>query len=76
MRAIAIFGFVLIVLGGAALAYQGVTYTTRGEIVRLGPIDTTAQAPATVPVPPLVAALAVLAGIAMVIAGRRRKRKF
>ncbi len=75
MRAVAIFGFVLVLLGGAALAYQGVTYTTRGEIVRLGPIDTTAQAPATVAVPPVVAALAVLAGVAMVIAGRR-KRKF
>ena len=75
MRTIAILGFVLIVLGGAALAYQGVTYTTRGEIVRFGPIDTTAQAPATVAVPPVVAALAVLVGIALVIAGRR-KRKF
>ncbi len=76
MRAIAIFGLVLIVLGGAALAYQGVTYTTRGAIVRLGPTDTTAQQRKTIPVPPVVAGLAVLAGVAMVIPGRQRKRKF
>ena len=38
MRPLAIVGIVLIVLGAVALAYQGITYTTKEKVVDLGPL--------------------------------------
>ena len=45
-------------LGLAALAYQGFTYTTRETVIDIGPIQATAERKKTVPLPP-VAALAL-----------------
>ena len=36
MKTIAILGIALIVIGLAALAYQGITYTTRETVIDLG----------------------------------------
>lgn len=65
-------GIVLIVLGAAALAYQGITYTTREKIIDIGPLQMTAERKKTIPLPPLAGGVAVAAGIALVLAGRRK----
>jgi hypothetical protein len=67
-------GFVLIVLGIAALAYQGITYTSRETVIDIGPLKATAERERTFPLPPLVGGAAVLAGVALAIAGARQKR--
>ena len=54
MKPIAIVGVVLIVLGVAALAYQGITYTSRETVIDIGPLHATADRQKTVPLPPLV----------------------
>lgn len=72
MRPIAIVGVVLIVLGLLALAYQGITYTRTERVVDLGPLKVEAKKKETVPLPPLVGAVAVVTGIVLVVAGRRR----
>ena len=36
MRPVTLVGIVLIVLGVLALAYQGITYTTREKVIDLG----------------------------------------
>jgi uncharacterized membrane protein HdeD (DUF308 family) len=72
MRPVAILGVVLIVLGLGALAYQGFTYTTREKVLDLGPIQATAEREKTVPVPPIVGIVAVVAGVALVVAGVRK----
>jgi uncharacterized membrane protein len=74
MKPVAIVGFVLIVLGLAALAYQGFTYTTRETVVDIGPIHATADRQKTVPLPPVFGIVAVAAGVALVFAGSRRGR--
>ena len=74
MKPITIVGFVVIVLGLAALAYQGFTYTTRETLVDLGPIHATADRQRTVPLPPVVGIVAVGAGVALVFAGSRPGR--
>jgi hypothetical protein len=66
-------GIVLIVLGVVALAYQGITYTTRETVVDLGPLKATAERERTFPLPPIVGGAAVLAGVALAIAGARKK---
>ena len=55
-------GIILIVLGALALAYQGFTYTTREKVIDLGPIQASADREHTVPLPPILGALAIGAG--------------
>lgn len=71
MKPLAIAGLVLIVLGIAALAYQGFTYTSRETVIDIGPIKATADTQKTVPIPPIAGVVAVVAGIALVVAGKR-----
>ncbi|MDO8680018.1 MAG: hypothetical protein Q7R30_15960 [Acidobacteriota bacterium] len=71
MKPAAIAGIVLIVLGLAALAYQGFTYTSRETVIDIGPIKATADTQKTVPIPPIAGIVAVVAGVALVVAGKR-----
>jgi hypothetical protein len=64
-------GIVLIVLGALALAYQGITYTTREKVLDIGPIEATKEERKTVPLPPVVGAVALVGGIALLLSGRR-----
>jgi uncharacterized membrane protein len=73
MKPISIAGIVLIVLGLAALAYQGFTYTTRDTVIDLGPIHATAEREKTVPLPPVLGIAAVAGGIVLLIAGVRKR---
>jgi len=73
MRPVGIIGLVLIVLGLAALAYQGVTYTSRERVLDIGPIHATAEREKTVPLPPVLGIVAVAAGVVLVIAGVRKR---
>jgi hypothetical protein len=67
-------GIVLIVLGIAALAYQGITYTSRETVIDIGPLKATAERERTFPLPPIIGGAAVVGGVALVIAGARQKR--
>lgn len=72
MKPMSIAGIVLIVLGLAALAYQGITYTSRETVVDIGPLHATADREKTVPLPPVLGVVAVAAGVALLIAGARK----
>jgi hypothetical protein len=71
MKTIAIVGITLIVIGLAALAYQGITYTTRETVLDVGPIHATTERERTFPLPPVVGIVAVAGGVALLFAGRR-----
>ncbi len=73
MKPAAILGIVLIVVGLAALAYQGFTYTTREKVLDLGPIEATAERSRTVPIPPVLGIVAVAAGVVLVVVGVRKR---
>jgi len=66
-------GIILIVLGGLALAYQGIRYTTREQLIDLGPLKVTASEEKSIPLPPIVGGVALVAGIALVLADRKKK---
>ena len=72
MNRTAIVGVVLIVLGVAALAYQGVTYTSHDTVVDIGPLHATADHQKTVPIPPVLGGIAVVGGLVLLVAGMRR----
>jgi len=73
MKPIMLLGVVLIVLGALALAYQGVTYTTREKVIDLGPLKASVDKKNTIPLPPVVGGLAVAVGIVLVVVGNRRR---
>jgi uncharacterized membrane protein HdeD (DUF308 family) len=73
MKSTALVGIALIVLGLVALAYQGITYTTRETVIDLGPIQATADRERTFPLPPVLGIVAVAAGVALVVAGARKR---
>jgi uncharacterized membrane protein len=66
-------GIILIVLGALALVFQGITYTKRRQSVSLGPATITAEQKETIPLPPILGGVALLAGIALVVVGSRRR---
>ncbi len=72
MKTLTLLGIVLIVLGVAALAYQGFTYTTRETVIDIGPIKATADREKTIPLPPILGIVAVAGGVALMIAGSRK----
>ncbi len=65
-------GIVLIVLGILGLIYQGVTYTTREKVIDIGPIEATAETEKNFPIPPIASGAALLVGLVLVVADKRR----
>jgi len=70
MKTPAIFGILLIILGVAAFAYQSFTYTTTEKAIDLGPIQVTAEKQHTIPLPPIVGAVALIGGVVLLLQGR------
>jgi hypothetical protein len=67
-----IIAIILIALGIAAFAYQGITYTSREKVVDLGPIQVTAERTKTLPLPPIVGAIALVGGIVLLVIGSKK----
>ena len=72
MKTTTILGIALILLGFVAFAYQGITYTTRENVIDLGPLQATVDKKETIPLPPLVGGVALVGGIALLIVGVRK----
>jgi uncharacterized membrane protein HdeD (DUF308 family) len=77
MKPALVIGIILIVFGVIALAYQGITYTTREEkkVLDIGPIEATAtvEREKTFPLPPILGIAALAGGIALVVVGSRKR---
>ena len=67
-----ILGIALVILGIVALAYQGLTYTTQKKVVDIGPIQATKEEHHTIPLPPILGALALIGGVVVIASDRRR----
>ena len=64
-------GVLLILLGVAALAYQGITYTSRDTVVDIGPIHATAERQHTLPLSPVLGIVAIAGGAMLLYVGAR-----
>jgi hypothetical protein len=73
MKPISLAGIVLVVLGALALAYQGITYTRQERVFDVGPIHATADTQERIPLPPILGGLALVGGIALLVAGAKKK---
>lgn len=63
MKPIMLIGIVLIVLGGAVLGYEQYSYTTREQVLQIGPITATAEKTHIVSLPPLLGWLLIGGGV-------------
>ena len=68
-----VIGIALLIVGVLALAYQGFSYSVPKKAVDLGPIQVTRQERHTVPLPPILGALALIGGIAVLVLNRSSK---
>jgi hypothetical protein len=64
-------GIFLIVLGVIAFSYQGITYTKREKVLDIGPIEATTEKQETIPLPPVLGAVALIGGLALVFVGSK-----
>jgi hypothetical protein len=67
-----IIAIILIILGIAAFAYQGITYTTREKVVDIGPIQVTSEKTKTIPLPPIIGVIALVGGIVLLVVGVKK----
>ena len=73
MTASRIAGIILIVAGLVGLIWGGLSWTDEKTVVDIGPIQATAKERKTIPIPPVVGGIAVVAGIVLlVVPGRKR----
>lgn len=66
-----IIGIFLIIIGIAAFAYQGISYTKQEKIAQIGSVQVTADTQKTIYLSPMLGGLSLVAGIALVLIGRR-----
>jgi uncharacterized membrane protein len=73
MKPITLIGIILVVLGALALAYQGINYTRTEKVFDVGPIHATAEMHERLPIPPILGGIALIGGVAFLVAGARKK---
>ena len=67
-----ILAIILIAIGFCAFAYQGITVTTRKKDVDLGPVQVSHEEKHNVPLPPIIGAVTLIAGVILLAANPRR----
>jgi hypothetical protein len=63
---------ILIALGIVAFAYQGISYTTREKTIDMGPMQVTMEKTHNIPLPPIVGAIALVGGLALLLMDGKR----
>ncbi|HEX2636794.1 MAG TPA: hypothetical protein VHL81_06670 [Gemmatimonadales bacterium] len=72
MKPATIVGIILIVLGIAGFAFGGLSFTHKEKVLDLGPIQASADKKESLPIPPVLGALAIVGGVVLVAVGARR----
>ena len=72
MKPIMLAGIGLILLGIVGLSYNQITYTSKEKILDIGPIQATAEKEKSIPLPPLLGGLVLVAGIGLVAVGYKK----
>jgi hypothetical protein len=72
MKPATIVGIILIVLGIAGFAFGRLSFTHKEKVLDLGPIQASADKKESLPIPPILGALAIVGGVVLVAVGARR----
>jgi uncharacterized membrane protein YidH (DUF202 family) len=73
MKPATIIGLVLIVVGIIGFAVGGFSFTHEKKDVDLGPLQVSHKQTSTVPIPPILSAIALIGGIGLVVVGVRSR---
>lgn len=73
MKPATVVGILLIVLGVIGFVVGGITYTHDKKDVDLGPLQIEHRENRTVPISPILSALALVGGVALVLVGSRSR---
>jgi len=73
MKPATIIGAILIVIGIIGFAVGGFSFTHEHQDAKVGPIDIEHKQTSTVPIPPILSGIALVGGIALVVAGTRSR---
>lgn len=73
MKAATVVGIVLILIGIVGFAMGGFSFHHEKKDVDLGPLQVSHEKKESVPIPPILSGIAVVGGIALVIAGTRSR---
>lgn len=66
-------GAALVVLGLVSLLLGGFRWTENKTVIDVGPLKATAEEHKTLPIPPVVGALALVGGIVLLVVPTRRR---
>jgi hypothetical protein len=72
MKPATIIGIILIILGVVGLALGGFSFKHKEKVLDLGPVEASADKKESVPIPPLLAGIALVGGVVLVAAGARK----
>lgn len=72
MKRMTLIGIVLLVLGGLALAYGGISYVTDEKVLDLGKLEIEAQKEHTIPVPPIVGVVLLATDLVFILMANRK----
>lgn len=64
-------GLLLVLLGLIGVVYGGISYTRQREVARVGPLQVTTREEHTLPISPIVGGIAIIAGVALIVAVKR-----
>ena len=71
-KSLTFLGLALILAGALALAYQGISYTRKEDVLNLGPLKATVDTEKTIPLPPWLGGLMLGGGVVLLVAGVRK----
>ena len=72
MKAAAIVGLLLIVLGIIGFAAGGISFTHQKKDVDVGPLQLSHKQTNTLPISPILSTISLVAGVGLVVVGVRR----
>ncbi len=73
MKPATIIGVILIILGIIGFATGGISFTHQKKDVDLGPVQVSHETKDTVPISPILSAIALVAGVGLVAVGARSR---
>lgn len=64
-------GIILIILGIAAFAFSGFSFTTKEKVLDVGPLEINKNKKHSINWPPVAGVLLVVSGVALLLVGRK-----
>ena len=71
MKPLMVVGILLIIIGIVAFAYGGFSFTTTEKVAEIGPLKVEKEKTRSLPLPPILGALALAGGVVLLIVGAR-----